>query len=110
MSDDRIAAARRGQRAADQVTALAGMIQARERFTDVAQQLPAARGSLDSLLARLVELGAQDGLPTGSTREEADGLLRTALGRMAPARRAGRPQQSRTTERSAVRRQERTHP
>lgn len=110
VSSDRTAAARHAQRAAGQVAALAGMIQAREPFTDVAQQLLAARGSLDSLLVRLVELELQDCLPTKRTREEVDGLLRTALGRTAPARRAGRPQHSRTTERPATRLQERTHP
>jgi DNA-binding FrmR family transcriptional regulator len=106
---DRAAAARHARRAAGQIAALVGMIQAREPFADVAQQLLAARGSIDSLLIRLVELELQDCLPTERTREEVDGLLRTALGRMAPARRAGRPQHSRTPERSAGRHQERTY-
>ncbi len=84
----RVAAARHAQRANGQVGALAGMIAGAEPFPKVAQQLLAARGSLDSLLVRLVELELGDCLPTEEVREEVDGLLRTVLGRKAHARMA----------------------
>lgn len=96
----RAAAARHAQRAAGQVAALAAMIRASEPFAEVAQQLLAARGSLDSLLVRLVELELSDCLPTGRTREEVDGLLRTALRRTAPARRVSQPHPAPAPERS----------
>lgn len=83
---ERDAAIRHVQRAGGQVTALAGMITARRPFAEVAQQLLAARGSLDSLLVRLVELELDDCLPAADTRNEVDDLLRTALGRNAPLR------------------------
>ena len=86
LAGDRGAAVRHAQRVNGQVAALAGMIAAAHRFPDIAQQLLAARGSLDSLLVRLVELELSDCLPTGEVREEVDGLLRTALGRAAPGR------------------------
>jgi DNA-binding FrmR family transcriptional regulator len=85
-SVDRGAAVRHVQRAGGQVAALAPMIVARRPFHEVAQQLLAARGSLDSLLVRLVELELVDCLPSGESRAEIDGLLRTALGRNAPHR------------------------
>lgn len=87
---DRDAAVRHVQRASGQVSALAGMITGRRPFPEVAQQLLAARGSLDSLLVRLVELELDDCLPRASARSEVDELLRTALGRNAPAVRARR--------------------
>ena len=83
---DRDAAIRHVLRASGQVTALAGMISARRPFAGVAQQLLAARGSLDSLLVRLVELELDDCLPAADTRNEIDDTLRTALGRNAPLR------------------------
>ncbi len=83
---DRAAAVRHARRASGQVRALAGMIAAGDCFPAVAQQLLAARGSLDSLLIRLVELELRDCLPTLSGRDEIDALLRTALGRAAPGR------------------------
>ena len=83
---DRTAAVRHVQRAGGQVAALAGMITARRPFAEVAQQLLAARGSLDSLLVRLVEIELDDCVPAADTRGEVDELLRTALGRNAPAR------------------------
>lgn len=82
----RAAAARHAQRASGQVGALAGMITGAEPFPNVAQQLLAARGSLDSLLVRLVELELGDCLPSQAVREEVDGLLRTVLGRKAHPR------------------------
>ena len=89
---DRAAAVRHVQRASGQVGALAGMISARRPFADVAQQLLAARGSLDSLLVRLVEIELDDCLPIADSRQEVDELLRTALGRSAPVRASRRRQ------------------
>lgn len=86
-SGDRSAAVRHAQRASGQTAALAALIAANLPFPQVAQQLLAARGSLDSLLVRLVELELRDCVPSREARDEVDGLLRTALGRSAPARR-----------------------
>ena len=83
-SEDRSAAVRHVQRASGQVAALAPMIAAGQPFPQVAQQLLAARGSLDSLLVRLVELELRNCLPSRESQAEVDGLLRTALGRNAP--------------------------
>ena len=91
ISPDRGAAVRQAQRASGQVAALARMISAVRPFPEIAQQLLAARGSLDSLLVRLVEIELQDRLPHGVARNEVDDLLRTALGRTAPVRRVSRP-------------------
>jgi hypothetical protein len=66
------------------------MIAGADPFPEVAQQLLAARGSLDSLLVRLVELELGDCLPSQQMRDDVDGLLRTALGRSAPGRNARR--------------------
>lgn len=85
-SADRSAAVRHAQRASGQLAALAPMIAASQPFPEVAQQLLAARGSLDSLLVRLVELELHDCLPSREARAEVDGLLRTALGRNASHR------------------------
>jgi len=79
-------AVRHAQRASGQASALAGMIAAGRPFPEVAQQLLAVRGSLDSLLMRLVEVELDACLPAADTRVEVDDLLRTALGRSAPAR------------------------
>lgn len=87
---ERAAAIRHAQRASGQVAALAGMLTAGDPFPPVAQQLLAARGSLDSLLVRLVELELGDCLPSQEVRDEVDGLLRTALGRAASGRSATR--------------------
>jgi hypothetical protein len=66
------------------------MVAAGDPFPRVAQQLLAGRGSLDSLLVRLIELELGDCLPSQEVREEVDGLLRTALGRAASRRSATR--------------------
>ena len=87
---DHRAAVRHALRASGQVAALVGMISAGRRFPEVAQQLLAARGSLDSLLVRLIELELGDCLPTEALREEVDGLLRTAIGRPTSGRRGAR--------------------
>lgn len=86
LSAERSAAVRHVQRASGQVAALAPMIAGSQPFPEVAQQLLAARGSLDSLLVRLVELELRNCLPSEEVQEEVDGLIRTALGRSAPAR------------------------
>lgn len=70
------------------------MIAAGRSFPEVAQQLLAARGSLDSLLVRLVEMELEDCVPAADTRVEVDDLLRTALGRGAPVRATGRRRHS----------------
>ena len=85
-SEDRRAAVRHVQRTSGQVAALAPMIAGDQPFPEVAQQLLAARGSLDSLLVRLVELEIRNCLPSRDAQAEVDRLLRTALGRNAPAR------------------------
>lgn len=106
---ERAAAVRHAQRASGQVAALAGMIAAADQFPDIAQQLRAARGSLDSLLVRLVELELSDCLPTREVRDEVDKLLRTALGRAAPGRSATRFQRRPVTALTPARnREERT--
>lgn len=84
--DERAAAVRHAQRVSGQTSALAGMIADADPFLDIAQQLLAARGSLDSLLVRLVELELADCLPSPETRAVVDGLLRTALGRSTSGR------------------------
>jgi DNA-binding FrmR family transcriptional regulator len=84
--DERAAAVRHAQRVSGQVAALAPMIAASQPFPAAAQQLLAARGSLESLLVRLVELELRNCLPDGDVPDEVDGLIRTALGRNAPAR------------------------
>jgi len=89
-AENRVAVVRHAQRAGGQVAALAGMIAAEEPFPDIAQQLLAARGSLDSLLVRLIELELGDCLPSREVRDEVDGLLRAALGRTGSGRRTRR--------------------
>lgn len=83
---DRGAAVRHARRATGQTLALASMIATEQPFTHVAQQLLAARGSLDSLLVRLVELELRDCVSDPRARDEIDGLLRTALGHGARSR------------------------
>lgn len=84
------AAVRHAQRAAGQASALAPMITGGGPFADVAQQLLAARGSLDSLLVRLVELELESCMLNPAARHEIDGLLRSALGRGGRNRHAAR--------------------
>ncbi len=85
-SGDRGAAIRHAQRASGQVAGLASMIAGDQPFPQIAQQLLAARGSLDSLLVRLVELQMRECVTNRKARVEVDGLLRTALGRGATGR------------------------
>lgn len=100
---ERGAAVRHAQRATGQTLALASMIATKRPFAAVAQQILAARGSLDSLLFRLVELELRDCVSNPVAREEIDGLIRTALGREGH-RRALRPRHrtSRATPRAAL--------
>jgi DNA-binding FrmR family transcriptional regulator len=92
---ERTAAVRHAQRATGQAAAVVSMIATSRPFAEVAQQLLAARGSLDSLLVRLVELELSDCVPSREVRNEVDGLLRTALGHTASSRRALRSGHSR---------------
>lgn len=62
------------------------MIAADQPFPELAQQLFAARGSLDALLVRLVDLELRSCVPNRDVRDEVDGLFRTALGRRAGGR------------------------
>jgi DNA-binding FrmR family transcriptional regulator len=89
--DARTAAIRHAQRAGGQATALAGMIAADRPFPEIAQQLSAARGSLDALLIRLVDLELCLRVPNSTVADEVDGLLRAALGRTSVARTPLRP-------------------
>ena len=91
MAGERGAAVRHAQRASGQVAALAPMVAAGRAFPEIAQQLLAAKGSLDSLLVRLVEIELRACMPTPEARDEVDGLLRAALGTSAPGRRSARP-------------------
>lgn len=100
--DEREAMVRHAQRATGQASALASMIATKQPFAAVAQQLLAARGSLDSLLLRLVELELRDCVSNQAARDEIDALLRIALGRDGrnrPLRSRHRP--SPTTSRAA---------
>lgn len=92
----RAAAVRHAQRATGQASAVASMIATGRPFRNVAQQLLAARGSLDSLLIRIVELELQECVAGTEQRDEIEGLLHVALGhtthgRRAPRVRGGRP-------------------
>lgn len=104
---ERSAAVRHAQRATGQVAAVAQMIAGDRPFSEVAQQLLAARGSLDSLLLRLIELELRVCVQSREERDEVDGLLWTALGRTASRRgaiRARRPAPSPEPARLAGRR------
>ncbi|MFP5343941.1 MAG: metal-sensing transcriptional repressor [Candidatus Limnocylindria bacterium] len=87
---DRAALVSHARRLDGQVGALVHLLADDRPFRSVAQQLLAARGSIDSLLVRLVELELQDCLPPDIDWQEVDTLLWTAIGRsIAPARRRG---------------------
>jgi len=93
----RAAAFGHARRASGQMGALAGKIAAADPFSEVAQQLLAARGSLDSVHVRLVVLELRNCLPSQEARDVVDGLLRTALGRSMPGRNAARARRGRPT-------------
>jgi len=86
----RAAAVRHAKRATGQASAVASMIAAGRPFRNVAQQLLAARGSLDSLLIRIVELELQECVAGTEERDQIEGLLHVALGNTAHGRRAAR--------------------
>ncbi|MEK6720081.1 MAG: metal-sensing transcriptional repressor [Chloroflexota bacterium] len=109
VADDRARAVRHAQRASGQVGALAGMVAAGDPFPAIAQQIQAARGSLESLLVRLVELELDGCLPTREVREEVDGLLRTAFGHTPARRSPSRPAAIRSQGSLAASRQARSH-
>lgn len=110
LGGDPAAAARHAQRASGQVAALASVITARRPFSEIAQQLLAARGSLDSLLVRLVEIELRECMPASDAREEVDDLLRTALGRSATLRWPTQQRHRPTTARSHAQLEGRTSP
>lgn len=89
ISGERGAAVRHAQRASGQALALASMIAGDRPFAEVAQQVLAARGSLDALLVRLVELELADCVPNRACRTQVDELLRAALGHGRGARHRG---------------------
>ena len=78
---ERGGAVRHAQRATGQTRALATMIASERPFPEIAQQLVAVRGSLDSLLVRPIALQLGACVPNPRARNEIDGLLRAALGR-----------------------------
>jgi len=105
---DREAAVHHARRVSGQVAALAGMIAEGRRLPAIAQQVVAARASLDSLLLRLVEIELHDCLPSPAARDEVDGVLRAALGRPAAGRAAIRVRPIARASRTARSHKERT--
>ena len=93
---ERGAAIRHAQRAAGQFAAVASMIGSGRSFPAVAQQLLAARGSIDSLLVRLIAIELGKCVPNAQARDEIDGLLRIALRRGAHAPLPLRPRRARS--------------
>ena len=81
LGPERSAALRHSRRVTGQVAGLTAMIANNTPFTELAQQLLAARGSLDSLLVRLVALELRECVPELEARHEVGELLRAALGR-----------------------------
>ena len=82
---ERAAAVRHALRVAGQTSALASMIQDGRPYGEVVQQLLAARGSLDSLLVRLLEIELDGNLPKAE-RTLVRALVCPALGRRGPSR------------------------
>lgn len=80
LSNDRAAAVRHARRVCGQVGSLPTMIAAERPLADVAQQVVAARASLDALLVRLIDLELDRSPQTRPVRVEVDRLLRLALG------------------------------
>ena len=99
-SDERNASVRHAQRASGQVSAVGAMIGVGRPFAEVVQQLLAARGSLDSLLVRMIGFELRVYVPSREGRDEVDGLLRTALGRNAPNRSGHRARRELSAQRS----------
>jgi DNA-binding FrmR family transcriptional regulator len=80
VTNARAAAIRHARRLSGQVGALPVMVAADRPLADVAQQVVAARGSLDSLLLRLIELELSASAQTRQSRVAVDQCLRLALG------------------------------
>lgn len=93
LSSGRAAATRHAQRVCGQVGALSTMIAAERPLADIAQQVVAARASLDALLLRVIDLEIEGSPETRPVRAEVDRLLRLALG----SGRRGRVATPRTT-------------
>ncbi|MDA8202674.1 MAG: metal-sensing transcriptional repressor [Chloroflexi bacterium] len=68
-------------RASGQLQAVARMIESGGSFAPISQQLLAVRGSVDSLLHRLIDLELDERLAESEGRADVDLLLRTAFGR-----------------------------
>ena len=91
-TNDRAAAVRHARRLSGQVSALETMIATGRPIADLAQQVVAARASLDALLVRLIVLELK-ACPAGEDgRPAVDRLVRLALGQH--ARRGATPQAS----------------
>lgn len=79
-SSDRDAAVRHARRVCGQIGSLPAMIAAERPLADLAQQVVAARASLDALLVRLIELEIDRSPEIRPARGEVGRLLRLALG------------------------------
>jgi DNA-binding FrmR family transcriptional regulator len=88
----RAAALRHARRLSGQVGALETMIATDRPITDLAQQVVAARASLDALLIRLIVLELDECPPGEGGRPAVDRLVRLALGQH--GRRGATPQSS----------------
>jgi DNA-binding FrmR family transcriptional regulator len=77
---DRDAAVRHARRVCGQTGSLPAMIAAERPLADLAQQVVAARASLDALLLRLIDLEVDRSPKTRPARGEFDRILRLALG------------------------------
>lgn len=73
-------AIRHAHRTAGQVAALAAMLDEGKPFSSVAQQILAARGSLDGLLLRVLEDALRACVPADPQRGEVVRLLQAAVG------------------------------
>lgn len=80
ISGDRQAAIRHARRVCGQIGSLPAMIAAERPLGDLAQQVVAARASLDALLVRLIDLEVDRSPEIRPARDEVDRLLRLALG------------------------------
>jgi DNA-binding FrmR family transcriptional regulator len=95
VSKDRAAAVRHARRVFGQIGSLPAMIAAERPLADLAQQVVAARVSLDALLLRLIDLEVDRSPETRPARGEIYRLLRLALGQ-ARHRPVARPASTRT--------------
>lgn len=90
MPRTRTAAVHHARRLTGQVAALPAMIAANRSLEDLAQQIVAARGSLDALLLRLILLDLLASTATPQMREDVERCLRLGLGRQRAESRADR--------------------